>query len=243
MAECDSTTIGSKTKTCSCCRIEKPVSEYYKDKKTKDGLYSRCKTCHNVTTVKWASNNKPSVAKAARERRKKDPEKHRKYGREYQSIAYKRNPEKFKARSKTNRRKDPEKTNASSSASRAKVPEKTVEYQSAYYEQHKSRIKENVKQRSTRMRDELKPKKCARQMRRNAKKKQALPAWANVAAIQIIYERSAFLTKSTGVPHNVDHIVPLQGKTVSGLHVENNLQILTQCENQTKGNRWWPDKP
>ncbi|MCC6199614.1 MAG: hypothetical protein IT466_02435 [Moraxellaceae bacterium] len=93
------------------------------------------------------------------------------------------------------------------------------------------------------MRDELKPKKCARQMRRNAKKKQALPAWANVAAIQIIYERAAFLTKSTGVPHNVDHIVPLQGKTVSGLHVENNLQILTQCENQTKGNRWWPDKP
>lgn len=43
-------------KTCSKCKKEKPLSDYYKDKRTHDGLYSGCKKCHlSVKSVKGST--------------------------------------------------------------------------------------------------------------------------------------------------------------------------------------------
>lgn len=72
-------------------------------------------------------------------------------------------------------------------------------------------------------------------------KRRAIPAWANFEKILEIYREAVRLTKETGIPHHVDHIVPLQSKWVCGLHVETNLQILTKSENSSKSNRHWPD--
>lgn len=71
-------------------------------------------------------------------------------------------------------------------------------------------------------------------------KLQQTPPWlSNLHKIEIQqkYKQAAFLTKITGIVHHVDHIIPLRGKTVRGLHVPWNLQILTQSENCKKGNR------
>jgi hypothetical protein len=77
--------------------------------------------------------------------------------------------------------------------------------------------------------------------KRAAAKKRALPAWANLEAIEAIYAEAARLTKETGIRHEVDHIYPLQGKWACGLHCEANLQILTKVENIRKSNRM-PDE-
>lgn len=73
--------------------------------------------------------------------------------------------------------------------------------------------------------------------RRRAALLQRSPAWANAEAIAQIYSEAARLTQETGIPHEVDHILPLQGKTVSGLHVESNLRVLARSANRAKQNR------
>ncbi|MEQ6358083.1 hypothetical protein ABNX05_26230, partial [Lysinibacillus sp. M3] len=55
--------------------------------------------------------------------------------------------------------------------------------------------------------------------------------------IEWFYQEAKRLFKDTGVAHHVDHIVPLQGKYVSGLHVPWNLQILTALEISKKSNK------
>jgi 5-methylcytosine-specific restriction endonuclease McrA len=76
--------------------------------------------------------------------------------------------------------------------------------------------------------------------KRRAIKKQAIPLWVNEKAIKKVYKKAVELTKATGIPHEVDHIFPLKSKYMCGLHVENNLQILTKKENLAKGNHSWP---
>jgi hypothetical protein len=67
---------------------------------------------------------------------------------------------------------------------------------------------------------------------------QRTPKWADLEKIKQFYIEAAKLTKETGIPYEVDHIIPLQGKLVSGLHVHNNLQILTRSENRSKRNKY-----
>lgn len=76
----------------------------------------------------------------------------------------------------------------------------------------------------------------AYQVLRKAATIQRTPKWANLDAIAAIYVQCARITTETGVPHHVDHFYPLQGRTVSGLHVETNLRIIPASDNCLKHN-------
>jgi len=76
--------------------------------------------------------------------------------------------------------------------------------------------------------------------KRRADTAKRTPAWLTkeqIAAMNKLYKQAAWLTKITGVKWHVDHIVPLKGKNVSGLHIPDNLQVIPARENLKKGNR------
>lgn len=70
----------------------------------------------------------------------------------------------------------------------------------------------------------------ARAAKRRSAQLQATPPWADLEAI-----KNFFINRPEGM--EVDHIIPLQGKTVCGLHVLHNLQYLSQSENCRKSNK------
>lgn len=74
--------------------------------------------------------------------------------------------------------------------------------------------------------------------KRQAAKLQRSPKWADDAAMRAIYEQCARQTIETGIPHEVDHEVPLRGMYVSGLHVEFNLRVVPRSVNRKKLNNF-----
>lgn len=76
--------------------------------------------------------------------------------------------------------------------------------------------------------------KAARRAARNG----ATPSWVDIKAVNLFYKQCREISDETGIPHHVDHIVPLRGKLVSGLHVPWNLQIIPAKENLVKANKF-----
>lgn len=80
----------------------------------------------------------------------------------------------------------------------------------------------------------------ARNRTRDACRIRATPQWLTAsdhAAIAAVYVEARRLEDSTGVPHEVDHVVPLRGKRVCGLHVPWNLRAIPTEENRRKSNK------
>lgn len=76
-------------------------------------------------------------------------------------------------------------------------------------------------------------------MMRHARKLNATPEWLDefmLLYIDEIYDKCSKLSKLSGNEYHVDHIVPLQGTSVCGLHVPWNLQILSASDNCSKQN-------
>lgn len=129
----------------------------------------------------------------------------------------------------------------------AVAPDLARERAARWYSTHPTRTRELRKKHADRRRVDKRDwaqrnaGRCtAKVAARTAAKLKATPSWLtplDYAAIDLIYAMAKWESVSTGVKHSVDHIYPLRGKTVCGLHIPRNLQIIPASENLSKGNR------
>lgn len=171
------------TKQCSKCGEEKILSEFSKNKSTKDGHLTKCKCCEKL----YRKDNYENIAA----RMKTYYSDNRKYLCDVQKTYYATNRDVVIVQHATYRKSNRARTNT---------------YVSNY----------------------------------RASKLNATPSWVDNDAIVGMHELVT-LFKRAGILLHVDHIVPLRGKTVCGLHCEDNLQLLSEHDNTSKGNRHWPD--
>lgn len=97
--------------------------------------------------------------------------------------------------------------------------------------------KEKTRVSSSKYRERNKDKYARYEAQRRTHKLNATVKWANLEAIERMYIVSDFLSNKLGEPHHVDHIVPLKGANICGLHVEYNLDVIPAIDNLRKGNR------
>jgi 5-methylcytosine-specific restriction endonuclease McrA len=164
--------------------------------------------------------SREAVHESQRKKRESGDEKFLEMRRRHVRDSYYRDHEKSKELGKNNavayRQRHPEsmeRWNEKLKEQRTQDPDRFKQYDQTKYQRHYAKIVQRVRLRE-----------LALQKR--------TPTWANRDAIDAIYAE-AQRTNMT-----VDHIVPLRGKTVSGLHVEHNLQLLSREENARKGNRF-----
>ena len=206
-------------KACTKCKEEKPFSCFAKNKKTKTGYNFWCKTCFSeyrkanrarIAEVKsaWARENKHVTSKATAKYRAS--EKGKASRKRYQDEYYAANADAICARTKACREATPE----------------SLEH---YRELGRRWKRENLDRRA-----------IHRVNRRVAELNRSISKGSEEHdfAMEEIYAMRRLKSEMTGVEHHVDHIVPLQGKTVSGLHVPWNLQVITASENLAKSNKF-----
>jgi hypothetical protein len=171
-------------KLCCTCKEDKPVSLFYKNKTTKDGLYKQCIACvkHYYVTNKTIINLK-------------------------NNQYYQNNKEKHLQKSKEYREQN---------------KEYLKEHKQQYYQNNKFYFIKKSKERQKRI-------------------KQATPCWESEKDrqhITSVYNLAMLYSWITDSPWHVDHVIPLKGKIVCGLHVPLNLEPVPASYNLSKGAKY-----
>lgn len=215
-------TESSNLRLCPKCKAEKPLFEFQKQKvgtycKPCDKEYKRLYYLKNAEAIKersrnWSACNKDRKSASDKAYREQNKDSIRAAKRNYQA----RTKDQHLERARKSRAK-----NLASYRSR----------EASYRERNRAECNARIKAWKKANPDAV----AFHSGTRRAAELKALPKWANLSTIAEIYKTANALGLT------VDHVVPLLGKHVCGLHCEQNMQLLTRSENSRKNNRHWPD--
>jgi len=232
-------------KKCIRCNNLKPLASFVKRKSSKDGRKGTCKVCHNDRSRKLRAGLLDTELKEYRELNHKRDELSSTLGlcntcgEEFTVTSngravcskcvntYKRDSysKKCKERKKAYYLNNKE----GILLKRAERYEANPAYQLTYQKEYG--LKWDNSNRGQRR---------AITRKYQASKLKATPKWLTkemFLEMEEYYISATVISAEMGVTMHVDHIIPLQGKTVCGLHVPWNLQVITAAENYTKANK------
>jgi len=232
------------TKVCTECNKDKLAKDFYTKwnrNKTSRRLWAKCKECcKSIGKNKYKTDSKARENKLAKQKvLHSTPEykaKRKVYTQEYKN----KNQKKISDQKKEYR-------------NRPEVAIREKERTDRYYadraeeiqEKRKKRLIDNpelaeVRRQQTRAQYyKNKEYYTEKSERRRARVGKATPIWYNQEEVLELRREVKRLNKLTGTTHHLDHIVPLNGKTVCGLHCHENMQILTAKANLSKSNKFF----
>lgn len=68
------------------------------------------------------------------------------------------------------------------------------------------------------------------------------PPWADREKMRALRDKARRISESTGIPHVLDHEIPLNHPYVCGLTVHENMKVVPRKVNSAKSNKWFPDQ-
>lgn len=216
---------------CRRCNQEKPLTLMVKSGSSKGCGYKHlCKECRNqarrqsyaespdavkAQNAKWREANRDVVLA----RHKAYREANRDHVSEIKKAWYEQNKSYCNAKSRANYE-----------ANKAALQEKNRLYRLLHADEMRAYFRQWRKLNAG--------KRSEYQATRRAAKACRTPPWVDRKALQEAYEFARYLREQMGQPFEVDHVIPLRGKTVSGLHVPWNLRVRPVDANRKKATKW-----
>lgn len=189
-------------KTCSTCKVSKPLADYQPRSTDSTCLHTACKPCTAKYMAKYRAAHKEKIAA--------------------QKKAW--------AEANCDHKAAQDKAYAQANPEARRIARKK-------WAEANPDLNRTVKNAWTKANPAKRQASC---VKRRTSKLRRTPSWLTSDDLWLIseaYDIAAIRTQKFGFSWHVDHILPLQGKTVSGLHVPSNLQVIPWIDNVRKGNR------
>lgn len=218
-------------KRCSKCTSTLPLSDFSRNRASRDGLSAHCKICSAERLARWIEANSDRHKEVSKKRRERKKEEKKKYDAERRKA----NADLIRAYDRLRHGMNKEGKNAKNRAKYLENRDFFLARNREYRERNRVAINEAARANKVNTR--------TKRARYRAALRLAVPSWFDKELTTAVYIEADQLTALTGIPHHVDHIVPIRSRLVCGLHWHANLRAIPKLENLKKSNVTWPDMP
>jgi hypothetical protein len=206
-------------KHCNSCNTTKLSVEFTKCTARSDGLQNKCKSC----AKKYRITNKVKSQQYHADHYQQNKLRYKQNAARWQGQNVERCQENWKNYYKENKEYILKRNEQYNIENIEQIREYRKLYMRKYRRTHQIKVDNAYRRYLT--------------AKRRCIKKSATPRWCDMAIIREIYEYAAIKSEELITQFHVDHYYPLQSELVCGLHVPENLQIITKEENLAKGNK------